>query len=240
MTIIRSLLAGLAVALLLAACSQDGAADADTAQTDTAQTDTSEAPALDEGGDPAAGGRTAADAPTAGDDGFSPLSSRDAAIADGTPLTAAGLAFTLPAGWENVPPSSRMRLAQARIPGPGGDADLTVFHFGVGGGGGVESNLQRWVGQVELDEDQPPIRDTFAAGELTVTWVDALGTLKPSTMGMGPTMPQPNSRLLGAVVEGPGGPWFFKATGPADTLAEARTGFIAMLENAQIVGSGRA
>jgi hypothetical protein len=48
-------------------------------------------------------------------------------------------------------------------------------------------------------------------------------------MGSGPTTPQPDSRLIGAVVEGPGGPWFFKATGPSQTLADQRQGFRDML-----------
>jgi hypothetical protein len=48
------------------------------------------------------------------------------------------------------------------------------------------------------------------------------GTLMPSTMGAGPTEPQPDSRLIGAVVEGEGGPWFFKITGPSAAVLDAR------------------
>jgi hypothetical protein len=50
-------------------------------------------------------------------------------------------------------------------------------------------------------------------------------------MSGGPAEAQPNSRLLGAVVEGPGGPWFFKATGPSATLGAQRDAFLAMLES---------
>jgi hypothetical protein len=130
-----------------------------------------------------------------------------------------------------------MRMAQAAIPGPGGPAELVLFHFGPGGGGGVEANIERWIGQVEIEGE--PERGAFAAGDpaqdgVRVTWVDAAGTLQPSGMGMGPTEPQPGSRLLGAVVEGPGGPWFFKATGPDETLAAARGDFLAMLRAARL------
>lgn len=167
---------------------------------------------------------------------FAPVTSRD--DADPAPagseheILAPGARFVLPADWVPEPPSSSMRLAQARIPGPGGDAQLTVFYFGPGGGGGVEENLARWVGQMDVEPGTEPRRDAFAAGPFRVTWVDVEGTLKPSMMGTGPDTPQPGSRLLAAVVEGPQGPWFFKATGPAETLDAARDDFLAMLRGA--------
>jgi len=157
--------------------------------------------------------------------------------APGSAGVAGRLVWALPAGWTEAPPASPMRMAQASIPGAGGPAELVLFHFGPGGGGGVEANIERWIGQVEIEGE--PERGAFAAGDpgqdgVRVTWVDAAGTLKPSGMGMGPTEPQPGSRLLGAVVEGPGGPWFFKATGPDETLAAARGDFLAMLRAARV------
>lgn len=112
-----------------------------------------------------------------------------------------------------------------------GDGQLTVFYFGPGGGGPVEDNLQRWLGQIDLDPNQTPKRESFATAGFRVTMVDAIGTLLPSTMGSGPTSPQPGSRLLGAVVEGDQGPWFFKATGPAATLGEQREAFLTLLKS---------
>jgi hypothetical protein len=141
-----------------------------------------------------------------------------------------GLIYALPSGWERVQPSSSMRLDQARIPGSAGPGELAVFFFGTGGGGGAEANLQRWIEQVE---GGTPARETFDANGLKVSIVDVSGTLQPSSMGSGPQSPQPNSRLIGAVVEGNGGPWFFKATGPADTLAAQREAFLTMLRNAR-------
>lgn len=153
--------------------------------------------------------------------------------AGGETVTAAGLAFELPAAWESQPPENPMRLAQAVIPGDGGPGQLAVFHF-QGGGGGVDANLERWVNQVEVAPGQAPERAVFEAGDLRVTWVEVAGTLKPSGFGMGPSAPQPDSRLFGAVIEGPGGPWFFKATGPDATLAAQRDAFLGMLESARV------
>jgi hypothetical protein len=41
----------------------------------------------------------------------------------------------------------------------------------------------------------------------------------------------PGSKLVGAVVEGPGGPWFFKVTGPRSTVAAAEPAFENMLRS---------
>lgn len=176
-----------------------------------------------------------ASTPPAGDSPLPALSSRDGdsagPVADGAEIVAPGALFNLPAGWASEPPNSTMRLAQASIPGPEEAGQLTVFHFGVGGGGGLESNLQRWAGQVEPDPGTAARRDSFTVGAYNVTWLEVQGTLKPSTMGTGPTSPQPNSILLGGVVEGAGGPWYFKATGPASALAPAREPFLSMLRS---------
>jgi hypothetical protein len=140
---------------------------------------------------------------------------------------APAIAFDLPGAWKAERPSSSMRFAQATIPGPGGPGQFAAFFFGVGGGGLVDDNIKRWVGQLETS--QPPSRTSFTANGLQVTWVDVAGTMKPSSMGLGPATAQPGWRLLGAVVEGPGGPWFFKAIGPNATLARARESFLEML-----------
>jgi hypothetical protein len=147
------------------------------------------------------------------------------------PGQGAGLDFELPAGWERQTPGTNMRLAQATIPGPGGPGEFAVFHFGAGDGGAVEPNLQRWADQMG---GAAPQRESFEANGLQVTWIDLAGTLQPSGMGMGPSTPQPNSRLLGAVVEGPGGPWFFKATGPDATLGPQRDAFVRMLKSVRL------
>lgn len=177
------------------------------------------------GGEPAADAGTAA-APEA------PLLSSGGRLVGDAPADAdveGQLVLDLPSDWVEEPPSNAMRLTQARIPGPAGEAQLAVFFFGPGGGGGTEANLQRWIGQMEVTPGTEPLRDRFRSGALTITTIEVGGTLLPSGMGMGPAEPQPGSSLYGAVVEGPGGPWFFKLTGPADTLLAAREPYLAML-----------
>ena len=181
------------------------------------------------GGDPEPAGETA---PVA------PVTSRGEPVpgpAAGTPAPApaggAALRWRLPEGWREAPPSSPMRMAEMSIPGAAGEAQLAVFHFGPGQGGGVEANLDRWVGQIEPQAGEPERGTLTTEGGLEATWIDVAGTLQPSMMGAGPSQPQPGSRLLGAVVEGPGGPWFFKATGPDATVAAARPAFLDLLRS---------
>ena len=149
----------------------------------------------------------------------------------GAAAQGAGLDFDLPAGWQSETPANTMRLAQASVPGEGGAGQLAVFFFGPGGGGGVEDNLQRWIGQMKVEPGTQPERGTLEANGMRITWVDVKGTLLPSSMGMGPATEQPGSRLLGAVVEGEGGPWFFKLTGPDATLTAQRDAFFGMLRS---------
>ena len=144
----------------------------------------------------------------------------------------AHLSFAMPAGWQQAAPTSSMRAAQAVVPGSGGDAELVVYFFGTGKGGDIESNLQRWMNQVIPAADSSPHRETFDSNGLRVTWVDVAGTIKPGDMGMGPTTAQPNSRLIGAVIEGERGPWFVKLTGPEATVTAQRDAFLGLLHSA--------
>jgi len=173
-----------------------------------------------------AGAAATSDAP------IGPISSRGTNPEAPAPGQGGSIDFDLPAKWQSQTPDTQMRLAQASIPGTGGPGQLAVFFFGPGGGGGTDANIQRWIGQMEPAPGSNPQPQTFQTGSgYKVTWVEVAGTLKASTMGTGPTADQPGARLLGAVVEGPGGPWFFKATGPDATLVGAREDFLAMLKS---------
>lgn len=137
----------------------------------------------------------------------------------------AAIAYDFPAGWTRVKPKSMMRMDQATIEGPGGNGELAVFFFGSGGGGGVQANLDRWAEQID---GGTPVTATFEHGRYKISWVESAGTMLASGMG-GASESMPNYRLLGAVVEGEGGPWFFKATGPDATMTAQKEAFLSML-----------
>jgi hypothetical protein len=176
-------------------------------------------------GGPGASGNAVATSPApTGSGAAAPTAPSGGAAAAAQP----GLAFDLPAGWVSEKPGSSMRLAQASIPGAAGSGQFALFYFGAGGGGSAAANIDRWVGQIDAPI-APPHREDFTTHGLKVSWVEVAGTMKPSTVGMGPTTAQPGSRLLGAVVEGPGGPWYLKVIGPDATITAARGAFFAML-----------
>lgn len=149
---------------------------------------------------------------------------------------AAGLRMTVPKAWTRVPAPSDMRAAQYRVPRAAGDsedAELVLFFFGPGKGGGVEDNLKRWYGQF-TPTDGRTSRDaasvaTRTVADLKVTTVDLAGTYAPGPMAGPAAGPKTGYRMLAAVVEGEGGPWFLKLIGPAATVGQAKTEFDALV-----------
>lgn len=152
--------------------------------------------------------------------------------------TAGGLSWNPPALFIAQAPKSSMRVAEYRIDGQGqGDATLAVFYFGAGQGGDVQSNIDRWVSQFQQPGAEKakakPTRRQVVAG-MQVTTVDVEGNY--SEMAMNPhataaTTAQSNQRLLGAIVEGPQGPVFFKLVGPQKTVSLADTAFAALINS---------
>ena len=151
---------------------------------------------------------------------------------------AGALTWTAPTEWESLP-QRPMRVATYRIPAAKGDAEpaeLAVFYFGPGQGGGVEDNVKRWLGQFRkadgtpvTDKDAKTKKDTF--NNISVTTVDVKGTYTGGGPMMGPSAPKPGSRLLGAIAEGPEGPVFFKLTGFERTVANAEKPFRKLLSS---------
>jgi hypothetical protein len=160
----------------------------------------------------------------------------ETARADSARTEAAGLRFRVANDWTRVPAPSDMRAAQFRVPRAGSDAEdgeLVLFFFGTGQGGSAEQNVVRWTGQF-IQPDGTPSKDAAVVTIRTVnglkqTSVDVGGTYKPAPMGGAGGAEKSGWRLLGAVVEGQGGPWFWRLTGPNATVAAAKPQFEALL-----------
>ncbi|MFZ4573351.1 MAG: hypothetical protein ACOYN0_03070 [Phycisphaerales bacterium] len=150
-----------------------------------------------------------------------------AAVPSGATLAALGMEFPLPAGWNSRPPSNNMRLAEAEVPGPGGDASkgcLVVFSTA---GGTVDDNITRWSGQVRDAQGQPAkaTRSSRAIAGIDVTVVEMSG----SYAGMGDSAAKDNYMLRGAIIPTAGGLLFIKMTGPAEQMTAAAAAFDSML-----------
>ena len=146
------------------------------------------------------------------------------------------LKFTAPAEWTTETPSSAMRKAQyslARVEGDPEDAKMVVFFF-EGQGGSVQANIDRWIGQF-TKADESPATDAARVSKkeshgIPLTIVDVSGTYKESMGPMTATTPKSNFRMLAAVAETSSGPWFFKLTGPAKTVAKWEPSFHKFLD----------
>ena len=154
------------------------------------------------------------------------------------PAKASNLTYEAPSGWIAESPSSRMRRAQYRLPRADGDpedGEMVVFYF-PGQGGSVEANIDRWIGMFTKADGSSVTgdtkRETTTVNGLAVTTIDVEGVYTNRSMGpmSGQAAPKPDYRMLAAIVETPGGPWFFKLTGPRKTVGKWEESFEEFVE----------
>jgi gluconolactonase len=144
-------------------------------------------------------------------------------------VKAGGITLTVPEAWKEKEPSSNFRAAEIEVPAAGDDkspGELVVFNFGAGGGGGVQANVDRWIGQFDAEGRKVKVwKGKASQGEYTL--VDLTGTYKKP---IGPPIqmkskPMPGWRVLGVVLQAEGGPYFIKLDGPDKTINAAATDF---------------
>jgi hypothetical protein len=153
-------------------------------------------------------------------------------MAPGSAASARDIVWNDPPGWSRTTPSSAMRKASYKVrhaPKDAEDVEVAVFYFG-GEGGGTEANIQRWIGQFSGAKPGDTKRTERTINSMKQTVVEVEGTYGSGMPG-GEATPKTGFRLLGAVVETPKGNYFFKMTGPKDSVAAARDAFFGMLDS---------
>jgi len=138
----------------------------------------------------------------------------------------AGSIWTIPSGWQALPPSQFL-LAEFSISGANGaNADVNVAELG-GEGGGLLPNVNRWRGQLGLgaagENDLPRMTQSLVVPGGQATLVDLTGT--DSKTGK-PT------RLVGVIVPQNGRTWFYKLMGNEPVVAEQKDAFIKFIQSA--------
>ncbi|QDT37206.1 hypothetical protein [Stratiformator vulcanicus] len=131
----------------------------------------------------------------------------------------------VPESWEQQPPANRLRLAQFELPTTEGDEakpELVISFFG-GGAGGVDANIQRWIGQFAGEGRTAKVKKgSSEQGDYYL--VDIAGTYNQS---VGPpflrqTKAVPGSRMIGVILQVKDtGNYFLKLTGPDESVAAA-------------------
>ncbi|QDT64507.1 hypothetical protein [Calycomorphotria hydatis] len=139
------------------------------------------------------------------------------------PVEIGDITLKVPASWESEEPSNRLRLAQFVIPSAEGveePTELVISFFG-GGGGGIDANITRWIGQFSNEGRQVKVtKGTSDQG--TYYLADLKGTYNKS---IGPpflrkTQAMPGSQMIAVILQVEGkGNYFLKLVGPAESVA---------------------
>jgi hypothetical protein len=146
----------------------------------------------------------------------------------------------MPKEWTEKAVTSNMRAAQfdldAKEPGA---HELVIYYFGTGGAGGVEANLERWLGQIaqpdgKASKDVAKIEKTKIAGQ-DATLVSVTGNYKTQQMPGGPpAVDKTNQTMLGAIIDSPTGPYYFKLVGAKATVDANMARWKAMLASIKL------
>ncbi|MEZ5384066.1 MAG: hypothetical protein R3F13_00985 [Prosthecobacter sp.] len=140
-------------------------------------------------------------------------------------LEVAGLNFAFAAPWAEAPTSGMFRAGTLAAKMEGLDAPLEAvfYHFpGPGGGGGVQANIDRWLGQFASKPESKT--EEIEAGGKKITVVTATGTYNDGPP-MGAKTPRENYTLLAAIVPTEDSNIFIKLAGPKDAIAKIAEGF---------------
>jgi hypothetical protein len=125
--------------------------------------------------------------------------------------------WTVPAGWQELPPNG-VRLGDFLVPGPDGKkAELTITTF-PGDVGGAPANVNRWRGEVGL-------------GEITENQIVSEKAVVDSYEGKLYDMAGASERTVVAMIPRNGASWFFKMRGDPDVVAGAKPAFLQFLSS---------
>ncbi|MFO1485204.1 MAG: hypothetical protein U1F71_17720 [Verrucomicrobiaceae bacterium] len=140
-------------------------------------------------------------------------------------LEVAGLTFKFESPWVAVESTGMFRAGtlNAKVDGVDKPLEAIFYHFpGPGGGGGVDANVQRWLGQFQGTPESK--REEIDAGGKKITLVTATGTYNDGPP-MGAKTPRENYTLLAAIVPAADSNIFIKLAGPKDAIAKLVEGF---------------
>jgi hypothetical protein len=135
-------------------------------------------------------------------------------------------AWTVPAGWQEVP-AAQFLLAEYSIAGvDGAKAEVNVAQLS-GNGGGVLPNVNRWRGQIGLD----PV-DEIGLAKLATTVAVAGGQATFVDMS-GKDMSGQDTRLIAAMVPMGDQTWFYKLKGDEKVVADQKDAFTKFVQTAR-------
>jgi len=134
--------------------------------------------------------------------------------------------WTIPSGWQSIPPSQFL-LAEFSVPGASGaKAEVNVATMG-GTGGGTLANVNRWRGQLGLgpiaDSDLSQLAKALDVPTGQATLVDFDGVNAKTGL---PT------RLVAVIVSQNDQTWFYKLMGDKQVVAQQKDAFTKFIQSA--------
>jgi hypothetical protein len=135
-------------------------------------------------------------------------------------------AWTIPAGWQEAPPSEFL-LAKFIIGEGDAKAQVNISQL-AGEGGGLLANANRWRGQLGLPQisetDLPALTTSIDSVNGKIQIVDFTGT---------DTKTGKSARLVGVVVPLAGQTWFYKLMGDEQIVAQQKDAFTKFVQSAK-------
>lgn len=142
-----------------------------------------------------------------------------------------GLTFHFHPAWQ-ISPQKRPMSAGTMVYKKDGKAvgpSADFYHFGAGQGGGVQANIARWKQQFKAGATVK--EETRKVGERSWHFVRIDGTFMKGRP-FGPKTETPGQRMLGAIVEDPGGTIFVKLVdGQAAVSEPVEKAFLKLIES---------
>ena len=137
----------------------------------------------------------------------------------------AGLSFEVPTAWEELE-KSQFYDSKFIVHSEHGDMELTLASVG----GGIDANLNRWVGQVGQAPGDEPTWSTVDVAGIESRMVDVRGSFNSRLPGQ--TGTQENWRLIGVAVP-LARDFYVKLVGPREAVAEFQDDLTAFLKTAK-------
>ena len=132
--------------------------------------------------------------------------------------------YTVPEGWEDLP-ASGIRKANLKVSDENGTAELTVLVF-PGDVGGRLANINRWRGQVGLDDATPEDLSKFTESYPISKHPGLYVRLEGGAQS-----------ILGGLLPFHGSTWFFKFLGSSGTVLDNEAKMKAFLDSVQLEDS---
>jgi hypothetical protein len=146
-----------------------------------------------------------------------------------------GIRFSVPAGWKEVelaPAQQGFIDGRFQISTPNGDVTLTCSS----NSGGIETNVNRWVGQFHAPPGKRPAIEEMDVGGKKATWVDLQGEFDAGPMAAAnPASAAPIERMLGVAIPLGSRDFYLKLTGSDAAVSDIRAAFREFARDARLI-----